>query len=208
MIFEHALTVPQEIKVLPPEFEGERIETPAGHQSEQVNIAALLLVNKQTHSETRQLLYERNTFCFSTGIVENLNSSAFSRFVNSVTKENLACVRRIAISPYLPRRAWVGERRRGQRDELKRMVRAAMKHLAGVEDVELNLDGPYGPPVSHDPDVEIEKGSSNLRQLKTAVKILERRKGLRIRLRAGSWLDIGKVKKLLKKKTMASVVVD
>jgi hypothetical protein len=208
MIFEHALTVPQEIKVLPSEFEGERIETPVGHQSEQVNIAALLLVNKQTHSEARRLLYERNTFSFSTGIVENLNSPAFSKFVNSVTKENLACVRRIAISPYLPRRAWAGERRRGQRDELKRMVRAAMKHLAGVEDVELNLDGPYGPPVSRDPDVEIEKGSSNLRQLKTAVKILERRKGLRIRLRAGSWLNMGRVKKLLKRKNVASVVVN
>lgn len=208
MIFEHALTVPEEIKVLPSEFEGERIETPAGHQSEQVNIAALLLVNKQTHSETRQLLYERNTFSFSTGIVENLNSLAFSRFVNSVTKENLACVRCIAISPYLPRRAWAGERRRGQRDELERMVRAAMKHLAGVKDVELNLDGPYSPPVSRDPDVEIEKGSSSLRQLKTAVKILEKRKGLRIRLRAGSWLNMGRVKKLLKRKNMVSVVVD
>lgn len=208
-IFEHVLIASQPIEIRSSEFEGEKIETPADQKSEQDNLAALLLVDKQTHPETQELLYGRNTFSFSEGVVEGLGASALRNFVSSVSKENLACIRRIAISPYLPRRGWAAKGRRGKKgDELKRMVRAVMEHLTGVQDVELNLDGPYGPPVREDPAVEIKEGSGNLRKLKGAVRVLEERNGVKLRLRAGAWLDMRRVKKLLRRRGVESVVVD
>lgn len=101
MIFEHVLIVSQGIKILPSEFEGKRLEIPAGQKSEQANTAALLLVNKQTHSEAKRVLYSRNTFpfSFSIGIVESLNASAFRGFLDSMAGESLACIRRSAFLP-------------------------------------------------------------------------------------------------------------
>jgi hypothetical protein len=62
-------------------------------KSEQANIAALLLVNKQTYLETKKILYGRNTFSFSIRIVENLNAEAFKGFLKFMAKEHLACAR-------------------------------------------------------------------------------------------------------------------
>jgi hypothetical protein len=185
MIFEYVLIAPQEIKIRPSKYKGKKLKTPADHK-EQANIAALLHVKKQTHSETKKLLYGMNTFSFSTGIVGDLNASAFRGFLDSVAKENLACIQRIAIAPYLPRRAWAGVGRRGASSgELKCMARSVVKYLAGVQDVELNLDGPYGPPVLRGPAVGIEKRSGNIRKVKKVLRVL-RRDGLRVHLRGGA----------------------
>ena len=207
MIFEHVLIAPQEIKIRPSEYDGKKIETPADHKSEQANIAALLQVNKQTHSETKKLLYGMNTFSFSAGIVEGLNASALRAFLDSVAKENLACIQRIAISPYLPRRAWAGVGRRGEEaDELECMARSVVKHLAGVQNVELNLDGPYGPPVRRCPAVRIEKRSGNVRKVKKALRALRERDGLKVLLRAGAWLNKGKLMEVLGEENFSWVV--
>jgi hypothetical protein len=198
MIFEYVLVVPQDIKVLPSSFEGEKLKTSAGQTSEPTdNLAALLRVNKQTLKETRVILYRRNTFRFSTGIVEGLNASALTDFVNSVAKVDLACIQRIVLSPYLPRGDW-SVRRRGTDFELESMAQVVAQKLTGVEEVKINLDGPYGPPARRCPAVVMERKSDNLRKVARVARILKKRGKKGVTLRAGRWLDLEFIKGQLK----------
>lgn len=193
MIFEYVLVVPQNIKVLPSSFEGEKLKTPADQTSESTdNLAALLRVNKQTLAETRGILYGRNTFHFSTGIVEGLNSSALTDFINSVAKADLACIQHIVLSPYLPRGDW-SVRRRGTDFELEGMARV-VRQLARVDEVEIDLDGPYGPPARRCSAVVMKRKSVNLRKVARVARILTKGGRMGVTLRAGRWLDLEFIK--------------
>lgn len=78
------------------------------------------------------------------------------------------------------------------------MVRAVVKYLAGVEEVELNLDGPYAPPVPRGPVVSVQRGAAKLRKVVEAVRILKGREGMEVHVRAGEWLDMDVVEAALK----------
>jgi hypothetical protein len=131
---------------------------PADQKSEQANIAAPLLVNKQTYLETKKILYGRNTFSFSIGTAENLNEEEFKGFLKSMAKEHLACARnhQLALPPSLRSgRRWKRREKGGVLDD---MIRGVVKHLARVKNVDLDLDGLCGPPKLRGSAVDVERG--------------------------------------------------
>jgi hypothetical protein len=208
MIFELVLVVQHEIKILPSAVDGKLFEKPADETPEpHGNLGALLRVSKRTYAETVGILYGRNTFAFSTGIVKGFNGTALTTFINSVAEADLVYIRRITISPYLPRRAWSNsparERERGGLEmEFDRMVRAVVKYLAGVEEMEIDLDGPYGPPVLRRPAVVVNRRAENVRVVKRVVRALRKREGMRISIRAGRWLDLELIQGELRRKNL------
>lgn len=167
----------------------------------------LLRVSKRTYAETVGILYGKNIFSFFAGIVSGLNGIALTSFINSVAEADLLCIRHITTSPYLPRGSWSNnptrERERGDLEtEFDCMARTVVKWLDGVEEIEIDLDGPYGPPVLRRPPMVVSGRAQNVRVLKRVIRALRKQEGRRYSIRAAMWLNLEQIQGELRRKNL------